>query len=436
MLVNIHHDTPAEHRRLFIAGVAFVTGIALFLTLSVLVYNKTFQATTFVTIKADRAGLQLAKFGDVRINGVLVGQVREVSQDGEEASIKVGLDPEAAEKIPNNVTVEILPTTLFGQKYISFIRPDKPSGTPLRDGDEISSDRVETNVELSRVLANLFPLLRSIRPADLNATLNALATALAGRGEQLGQTLDDLGEYLGAIDDSLPTLRRDLQLLADVAHTYDLAAPDLLSTLKNITVTGKTIIDRSKQLDAFFSDLAGLADTSAELLAENETNLIRVTDLSEPITNLLAVYSPEFPCLLRGLDRYTANLNQIFEGGRVKQYVELGAVQREGYKVEDRPVYGEVGHGPWCLGLPYPEVPIGPVVLNDGDNRSIDKTSPLNILTGQALARPSMGFSGTEADYRIISALLAADSGKSVDRYGSVATLLYGPLVRGRQVGR
>ena len=29
-----------------------------------------------VTVKADRAGLQLARFGDVRLNGVLVGQVR------------------------------------------------------------------------------------------------------------------------------------------------------------------------------------------------------------------------------------------------------------------------------------------------------------------------------------------------------------------------
>lgn len=433
MLVNVHHDTPAEHRRLLIAGIGFLVGILLLGWLAIAIYNKTFEKVTMVTIKADRAGLQLAKFGDVRINGVLVGQVREVSQDGEEASIKVGLDPEAAKAIPDNVTVEILPTTLFGQKYISFIRPDAPSDDSLRDGDTIPSDRVTTNVELSRVLANLFPLLRSIRPADLNATLNALATALVGRGEKLGQTLDDLGEYLGAIDDSLPTVRRDLQLLADVASDYNLAAPDLLATLKNVTVTGQTVIDRADQLNAFFADLAGLADTSTGILAENETNLIRVTDLSEPITNLLAVYSPEFPCLLKGLDRYTENLSQIFEGGRVKQYVELGAIQREGYKVEDRPVYGEIGHGPWCVGLPFPEVPIREYVLNDGDNRSVDKTNPLNILTGAA--RTSMGFSGTEADAQVIRALLAAKTGKSVDRYDSIATILYGPLVRGRQVG-
>lgn len=434
MLVNIHHDSPAEHRRLLVSGVAFLTGIALLIAFSIAVYQKVFEPTTMVTIKADRAGLQLAKFGDVRINGALVGQVREIAQDGKQASIKVGLRPEAAEHIPSNVDVQILPTTLFGQKYISFITPDDASGTPLRDGDVIPSDRVETNVELSQILADLFPLLRSIRPADLNATLNALATALGGRGDQIGETLDNLGSYLGAIDEQLPTLRKDLILLADVADTYDIAAPDLLATLKNLTVTGKTVIAHEEQLTSFFSDLAGLATTSTRILAENETNLIRVGEVTEPITNLLAVYSPEFPCLLKGLARYDGYLADMFSGQRVKQYVELGSTQREAYEPEDRPVYGEVGHGPWCLGLPNPPVPVPPLHIENGDDQSIYEDSPFSILSGDANQRTSMGYSGTEAEQRVINALLAAESGRTVDSYGSVPALVFGPLVKGQEV--
>jgi phospholipid/cholesterol/gamma-HCH transport system substrate-binding protein len=222
-------------------------------------------------------------------------------------------------------------------------------------------------------------------------------------------------------------------VLADVADTYDLAAPDLLKTLKSLTVTGTTVVDQAAQLEVFFGDLAGLADTSARILEENETNLIRIGKVTAPIVNLLAVYSPEFPCLLKGLDRYTKNLNEIFAGGRVKQYVELGAVQREGYEPDDRPVYGEVGHGPWCVGLPFPQVPIPEYKLNDGDDRSIDKTSPLNILTGAKQARMDMGYAGTEADQQLIRALMAAESGRSVDEYGSVSTLVYGPLVKGQE---
>src|SRR5215207_6386592 len=229
MLVNIHHDSTKEHNRLLLAGIGFLLSIALLLWLSIAIYNKEFDRVTMVTVKADRAGLQLAKFGDVRIHGALVGQVRKVTQDGDGAEIQIALDPDAAKEIPANITVEILPTTLFGQKYIALNRPADPASDSIEDGDVIPADRVETNVELSQILADLFPLLRAVQPADLNATLNALSTALQGRGEQIGQTMDDLGAYLDVMDDHLPTLRQDLIALADVADTYDLAAPDLLN---------------------------------------------------------------------------------------------------------------------------------------------------------------------------------------------------------------
>src|SRR3712207_4552399 len=276
MLVNIHHDSKREHNRLLVAGVAFIALMAVLIAFSIAIYQKKFDRVAMVTIQADRAGMQLAKFGDVRINGVLVGQVRSVTQNGEEAEIKVALKPDAAENIPANVGVQIVPTTLFGQKFISFTRPDQPSDDSLEDGDVIPADRVETNVELSKILADLFPLLRAVEPAQLNYTLNALATALQGRGEQLGQTMEELDAYLGAISDKLPTLKQDLISLANVADTYNLAAPDLIDLLGNLTVTSKTITEKAEDLDVFFSDLEGLATTSTRVLANNEKNLIRV----------------------------------------------------------------------------------------------------------------------------------------------------------------
>ena len=446
MLVNIYHDSPEEHRRLMAAGVAFLTVIAVLITLSIAVYQKTFESVTMVTIKADRAGLQLAKFGDVRINGVLVGQVREISQDGDEASIKVALQPSAAREIPGNVDVQILPTTLFGQKYVSFVRPDAPSTRSLEDGDVIPSDRVETNVELSRILANLFPLLRAVSPADLNLTLNALATAFEGRGESLGETLDDLDGYLSAIEGSLPTLRQDLIVLADVADTYDLAAPDLIGVLRNLTVTSQTVLDNRKQLDVFFTDVGGLADTTTRILADNEADMIRIGQVTEPVLRLLDVYSPEFPCLLRGAARYRPVLAKTFEGNQVKQYIEFGTAQYRAYDERDLPEYGEVGHGPWCSGLPFPPVPIGPNSFKDGSDLDDNPpTSDFPQLPIPGLSRAevnaaaqrgfgagmSSGYAGSEAEQAIVNAMLAGESGEPADSYGSLGSLLYGPVLQG-----
>ncbi|MEJ7831705.1 MAG: MCE family protein [Nocardioides sp.] len=440
MLVNIHHDTAWEHNRLFIAGVAFLTVIALLLGLSIAVYQKVFDTVTMVTIKADRAGLQLAKFGDVRLNGALIGQVRAIEQDGKEASIEVALEPDVAERIPTNVQVQILPTTLFGQKYISFVMPEDPSGEAVEDGTTIPSSQVETNVELGRILADLFPLLRAVRPADLNMALNALATALEGRGDQFGQTLEDLDTYISAIDQSLPTLREDLIRLADVADTYDLAAPDLLGVLRNLTVTSKTVTQKRAELDVFFGDVGALADTSTRVLSDNEQNLIRVGEVTEPVLKLFAVYSPEFPCLIRGAARYKPLLAKTFEGNEVKQFLEFGTAQYRAYDERDLPEYGEIGHGPWCAGLPAPPVPIGPNSFKDGTD--LDDNPPTSDLPPMPSRRPApaydvsgspiaSGYAGTDAEQAIINALLAGESGRAAESYGSLGSLLYGPVVRG-----
>jgi phospholipid/cholesterol/gamma-HCH transport system substrate-binding protein len=366
MLVNIAHDTKAEHRRLMYAGIAFMVVVALLVAFSIAIYQKVFTPVTMVTVKADRAGLQLPKFGDVRIHGVLVGQVRSVTQDGKQAVIKLGLKPSAAKAIPDNVSVEIRPTTLFGQKYVSLVDPTNPSDTALHDGSVIPASRVTTSVELQHVLATLFPLLRSIRPGDLNSTLYALATALQGRGEKLGETVDQLESYLAAMNQKLPTLHKDIQLLADVSNTYGLAAPDLVDVLRNATTTARTVAEKQEQISSFFTSMTTLSTVSTRVLTTNEQGIIREGQLAAPLMKLLDTYSPEFTCLLEGADRYTDRLAAIFKGGRVRQSMSFDAVQRRAYTEADRPQYGEVGHGPWCLGLPNPKVPTGFLPLRNG----------------------------------------------------------------------
>jgi phospholipid/cholesterol/gamma-HCH transport system substrate-binding protein len=366
VLVNISHDTRAEHRRLLYAGVVFMVAVAVLIAFSIAIYQKVFTPVTMVTVKADRAGLQLPKYGDVRVHGALVGQVRSVSQDGSQAVIKLGLDPGAAKEIPDNVSVEIRPTTLFGQKYVSLVDPAQPSGRSLHDGSVIPASRVTTNVELQQVLATLFPLLRSIRPGDLNSTLYALATALQGRGEKLGRTVDQLDSYLTAMNVQLPTLRKDLGLLADVSNTYGLAAPDLVDVLRNATTTARTLTSKQQELSGFLTSMTRLSTVSTRVLTTNEQGIIREGQLAAPLSALLDTYSPEFTCLLQGLDRYTGRLAEIFKGGRVRQSMSFDAVQRPAYTEADRPEYGEVGHGPWCLGLPNPKVPSDFLPLRNG----------------------------------------------------------------------
>ena len=371
MLVNLFHDSRREHHRLQLAGVALLASIGLLISLSIAIYDKKFVSSTDVTVVADRAGLQLARFGDVRLYGALVGHVKEIDSDGERAVITVSLRPEAAEKIPGDVGVRILPTTLFGQNYMELVPPKVRSAAgPLADGAVIPADRVSTNVELQSILADLFPLLRSVRPADLNATLYALAHALQGKGGQIGDTLESLDGYLKAINQEVPTLRTDMRLLSEVSRTYQLAAPDLVRLLRSSTVTASTVTAREDDLVRSLSSLTGLAGITRTTLAENEKKLVLQGRTGRPLLALLDTYSPEVPCLLTGLDRQIDDTKNVFQDDMIHQTVELGAPQRPAYTAADAPSYGEVGHGPWCLGLPDDyQNPATYQPLNDGSNR-------------------------------------------------------------------
>ncbi|MEO5663853.1 MAG: MCE family protein [Nocardioides sp.] len=368
MFANIRHDSSAEHARLLVAGVVYVTAMAMLIALSIAIYQKRFTEVTTIRVQADRAGLQLAKFGDVRMHGALVGDVRTIEQDGDQAVITIALRPEAARTIPENIAVEILPTTLFGQKYVSLVPPRTgASTTMLADNAVIPASRVRTNVEIQTILADLFPLLRAVKPADLNATLYALSHALTGKGDDLGETLEELDAYLIEINDHLPQLQTDLRLLADVSETYELAAPDLLRLLRNATVSARTLTQKQEEFGQTLRAVTGLSVSARNTLSANEQALIQQGVYGVPLLSLLDTYSPELPCVLDGIVRQKADTRNVFQDGIIHQTLELGAPQRKAYTAADAPVYGEVGHGPWCLGLPANyEKPAPFLPLKDG----------------------------------------------------------------------
>jgi phospholipid/cholesterol/gamma-HCH transport system substrate-binding protein len=216
-----------------------------------------------------------------------------------------------------------------------------------------------------------------------------------------------------------------------------------VSILRNTTVTGRTVIEKQAAFTSFYRDVSGVANTASDVLGTNKANLIRLGRLSRPVLALLDTYSPEYPCLLKGAARYAPRLGAIFKGGSIRQFIEAGTVQRRAYDRRDKPVYGEIGHGPWCSGLPNPPEPIGPHPLKDGSNidghpgNSVVPPGPSGTSSGFGLPSSystSSGFAGTRAEQQVIDAILASRSGRPADSIPSVASLLYGPMLRGTAV--
>ena len=94
------------------------------------VFNKTFVDSCKVDADhVPKVGLQLPKRADVKIRGVIVGEVRSMASDGDGAALDSRRSTRTRRaSIPSNVTARILPKTLFGEKYVELEIPeDAPS---------------------------------------------------------------------------------------------------------------------------------------------------------------------------------------------------------------------------------------------------------------------------------------------------------------------
>ncbi|MEU6181042.1 MCE family protein [Streptomyces coeruleorubidus] len=406
--------------RLRLYGVVFIAVLALLLSLSVAVYRQVFTPVVRITLEADSLGNQLDPRADVKLRGLLVGEVREVRADGTKATLDIALKPEHVARIPSDVHARLLPKTLFGEKYVDLVAPRGSSGRPIRAGDVITQDRTRVGIEVQQLMNDLLPLLRTVQPGKLNATLSAFATALEGRGDRIGDNLTRVEAYLRRLNPHLPSLKEDIARFADVAEVYGDAAPDLMEILRNTVTTSRTIVEEKDRLAAALKSTATVAGTADDFLDANGDRLITLGRVSRPTLELFARYSPQYPCLLAGLVRQEKASEEAFRGG--KMHITLEVVRPQGaYEPGEEPRYGERS-GPNCRDLPHPPVPAPGAHLDDGSKRA-----------GSASGGP-LGVSATGAEQRAVGSLVAPVLGVPADEVPPVATLLFGPMARGTAV--
>lgn len=398
--------------------VGFVGGLV---ALSVMVYNKDFSDVVRVTVRADHVGNALQKGSDVKVRGVVVGSVRSVSTDGSGADIRLDVSPGMARQLPRNVSAQLLPKTLFGERYVDLELPAHAVPGHLRSGDIIEQDHSAHAVELEGLFADLLPVLQDVQPEKLSATLGELAAALRGRGAQVAATIATVGDYLHKLAPSVPALTSDLAALASVAKTYTNAAPDLIAALDSLRVTSQTLVAERAQFASLITAVTTSANTLDGFVTANSATVISLARDSEPSLALLARYSSEFPCLSKALVAFIPIANKDFGVGSTQPgaHVILHVVPASSkYTTEDLPKYTSTA-GPRC-----------PVA---SAGRAATAPAHVSRLSAAASAR-SLGTANSPAENEVINELFAASAGTSPKDLPTWSSLLLGPTVRGASV--
>lgn len=298
------------------AGAVLLVIVMLVFGMTWALFRGYFDTSVTLVLMAERAGLSMDPGSKVTFNGVPIGRLVSagVVSDGRHARAKLLLDvkPQYLPLIPANVDAQLRATTVFGNKYISFLSPANPSQDRIRPGAVINASA--TTTEFNTVFETIMGIAQHVDPVKLNQTLTAAAQALNGLGDSFGRALVDGHDILGEINPRMPQIRRDTAGLADLSATYADSAAELFDGLDHAAVTARTLNAERHTVDQALMSAVGFAGTASDVFESGGPYLVRGAQDLLPTSALLDYYSPELLCTLRNYSDVAPRFAEMLGG--------------------------------------------------------------------------------------------------------------------------
>jgi phospholipid/cholesterol/gamma-HCH transport system substrate-binding protein len=195
------------------------------------------------------------------------------------------------------VDADIMATTVFGSKYVSFVSPNDPVSQRISPRDVIDVASVTT--EDNTLFETITSISQKVDPVKLNQTLTATAQALDGLGTKFGTSIVYGDDILADLNTQMPEIRADIQQLSGLADVYTDASPDLWDFLQNAVPTARTINNQQSDVDAGLLAAIGFGTIAADTIDRGAPYLVRGQADAVPTSQLFDNYSPEILCTIR-----------------------------------------------------------------------------------------------------------------------------------------
>ncbi|MEY2475208.1 MAG: phospholipid/cholesterol/gamma-HCH transport system substrate-binding protein [Actinomycetota bacterium] len=257
------------------------------------------------------AGQGLISQSDVKVHGVNIGRVNGVKLRAGRALVRLEINSD--EKIPVDAKATIRPKTLFGEKFVDIDPgPQEGKGPFLADNDTIKN--TVGGFELEKVLTELYPILRVVKPEELSTVLHTLASGGEGLGPTVNRTLQNfqaLTEVQAAHSADTQQFLDDLALLsAELADTAD----DLIAGARDLNSALPVLNQRGDELAVFLDQAARLSGDVADILEANKPFLEKAVTEGGKTIQALSDNRARLGPTVRGLREFFQVLS---EAGRI-----------------------------------------------------------------------------------------------------------------------
>ncbi|MEV6624254.1 MCE family protein [Amycolatopsis sp. NPDC051106] len=224
--------------RSLVTWLAFACIVALVVTAGLWLVFRASTGTTLSAYFGKTVGLYAGS--SVRVLGVPVGQVTDVTPQGDAVRVDMRVDDVP---LPAGVGAVVVAPSLVSDRYVQ-LTPAYDSGPTLATGTVLAKDRTATPVELDDLYSSLDKLSTALGPngankdGALSGVLDTAADALKGNGASLNSTVGQL---------------------ADLAKTLDGSKDDLFSTVQNLNSFTGALAQSDQQLNEFYGRVADVS---------------------------------------------------------------------------------------------------------------------------------------------------------------------------------
>jgi phospholipid/cholesterol/gamma-HCH transport system substrate-binding protein len=235
----------------------------------------------------------------VKVMGVEVGRVAALDVAEGQGAVVATVRVDADVDVPADATAKLVQGTVLGERFIQ-LDPPYTQGERLEDGATIPMERTRTPAEFDELLSSLEEFLGGLPADEVDRFIVNVAEILAGRGDQLGTTLE-------ATSDMLATVRAN--------------DDELVSLLVGVADFTETLASRDAELRGLLEDYASLSGTLAAerdtidlALSQSARLLVELEDLLEDQGERLGASTEVLARIGRSVDRNHTELRRAVVG--------------------------------------------------------------------------------------------------------------------------
>ena len=247
---------------------------------------------------------------DVRLSGIKIGTVSDVSLDKGKALVTFEVD--SRYPLGSETTAHIRTRTLLGQRMLAL---ESAGSGSLHRSDIIPVTRTSSPYSLTEAVSDLTTNTAGTDTQTLSQSLDALSETVEQIAPQLGPTLDGLSRVSRSLNSRNDQLGDLLKSAGNVTGILGQRSEQLNTLILNANTLIDVLNDRRQAIVDLLASTAAVAKQLSGLVADNEKELAPTLARLNSVTAMLEKNRDNIGKALPGLAKYELTQGETVSNG-------------------------------------------------------------------------------------------------------------------------